>query len=680
MHRSVQLASNAGSSGRNVVAVIGIDRYAMWRGLDNAVSDATGALSLFRRLGFEQVTTPLLDERATREAVTALVTDELTALGSNDSLVLFFAGHGGTRTQRVGGKPIKTGYLIPADGCNDPNKVATWIELDAWLRNVSKLPPRHILVILDACYSGVALSPIVKWGREGDAAQAVSFSTLQARHSRLVITSALDDEVALDSGPVLGHSLFTGCLIEGLTGGLSGDLLWNGRRVATASDIGRYVRRRVQTYPGRPGWRQTPDFGSFDFDDRGEMLVPLLVQEAVSTASAEACDQAPTSRIAGWRTPLPGSFSTPVSIVRPPTGSATTAAASVQGPGVSGGRVGTARARLGMVVLAMVSTAGAGVALVRCGESAEGTARAVPTSAQTRAATSDDAGVSAAVPGDGPSQQPLVRFAEEPEARARGSGEVGDAGSSAPACATSNSVDGSIADRAFLSGRDAGPNSPPVRNPEPAGMIRVLGDAQDARAFLDGKDAGPIPVDISSVKPGAHIVQIRAPGFQSSERHVKVTAGGSKVVKFDRSRELPSDTGTLKVASAIPGAVVSVDGVQFGRVPQEQPMAQGDHAVAVRLDGYRPFEQKVRVETGQVTMVQADLTAVGRLRVLSTPGKARVTLNGAPAGVTPLDIDVPLGKIRLRIDLTGFVPFERTLTVCGSKTETIWRELVRAAH
>jgi hypothetical protein len=158
---------------------------------------------------------------------------------------------------------------------------------------------------------------------------------------------------------------------------------------------------------------------------------------------------------------------------------------------------------------------------------------------------------------------------------------------------------------------------------------------------------------------------------------VNVIAGGAKVVKFDRRRELSSDVGTLKVTSTIAGAVVFVDGAQLGTAPQDQPLAQGEHTVAVRLDGYRSFEQKVRIETGQVTTVQADLAAIGRLRVLSTPAKARVTINGTPAGGTPLDVDVPLGELKLRIDLAGFVPFEQTMIVRGGKTETLWRELTR---
>ena len=258
------------------MVAIGIDRYRHWRRLDNAVADALGAGALLRQLGFEHVVPPLLDERATGKAIDALVTDELTGLRASDSLIVFFAGHGGARTQCTGGRDVRTGYLIPVDGA-ESGGVHSWIELDAWLRRISRLPPRHILVILDACFSGIALSSVIKWGRGSGALIGLPFAAANAKPSRLVITSALDDEHAMDSGPMPGHSLFTGCLLEGLTGGVRPVGVRDGRHVIIGSELGHYVRHRVQTYDGRPGWQQTPDVGTFDYDERGEMLIPVLV-------------------------------------------------------------------------------------------------------------------------------------------------------------------------------------------------------------------------------------------------------------------------------------------------------------------------------------------------------------------------------------------------------------------
>ncbi len=211
------------------------------------------------------------------------------------------------------------------------------------------------------------------------------------------------------------------------------------------------------------------------------------------------------------------------------------------------------------------------------------------------------------------------------------------------------------------------------------GVIRVLSDAQGARAFIDGTDMGPVPVDIKDIKAGDHIVQVKASGFQPSERRVTVTAGGSQIVKFDLNTDAPGDQGMLTVHANMPRATVSIDGAEVGMAPQEKKrVAPGVHSVLVRLDGYKQFEQKVQVDAGQTATVQADLKAVGRLRVLSTPPRAMVMINGLPAGPTPLDTEVEVGETVVRIEQAWFQPFEQTLTIQGGKTEVMTRELAVA--
>lgn len=294
----------AGAPGRKVFVAVGIDRYRSWPALSNAVRDASAARLLLRHLGFEEAHAPLLDEQATGAALHALVTDDLMSLGAGDSLVVFYAGHGGTRIQPLAGRQIQTGYLIPSDAENEPNRVATWIDLDSWLRKVSLLPPRHILVILDACHSGIALTP-VRW-RDVACPRPELVDALAAPRSRRIITSARADETALDSGPVAGHSLFTGWLIQALTGGIAG-----GERAATTgSELGLYLQLHVRDYPGS---RQIPDFGAFDGDERGEMPIPVLhdrvTAELLVSRAALLASIAQNARSAG-PTAAPGAVPT----------------------------------------------------------------------------------------------------------------------------------------------------------------------------------------------------------------------------------------------------------------------------------------------------------------------------------------------------------------------------------
>jgi len=249
--------------------VIGIDQYRTWDHLDNAVNDARGVLAAFEQHGFVSISRPLLDDAATGEALRRLPGSLKPELGGSDSLVVFFAGHGHTITDQFpDGYPVSRGYLIPVDADLTSRGEQSWQRIDSWLTAIAELPPRHIFVILDSCHSGIALS-------RGDQHRGVGMRTDSAsvpvyeRRSRRVFTSALDDQRALDGGPIPGHSVFTGYLIEALHG-KSG--AWQESSAVSVRDIAEYVRRHVQEYSD---FMQVPDLGALQFHDSGELFLSL---------------------------------------------------------------------------------------------------------------------------------------------------------------------------------------------------------------------------------------------------------------------------------------------------------------------------------------------------------------------------------------------------------------------
>lgn len=255
--------------GRLLVVAIGINNYQYWQKLKNAVQDAVGFQQvLIDKLGFAAPIEPLINERATKVAVNNLVEDQLREiLQEDDSLILFFAGHGYTRVDKLGSKTIETGYLIPVEASGS-NKYSEYIEIDPFLKSVGKLPAKHILVILDSCHSGFALGSAMNLYRD-----AVNYTKdLSNKVSRRVITSALREQPALDSGPIPGHSLFTGTLINGFNWG-EADLDGNG--LISSSELGLFIQQKVGQASES---KQTPDFGAFHWDDRGEMVISLRDQ------------------------------------------------------------------------------------------------------------------------------------------------------------------------------------------------------------------------------------------------------------------------------------------------------------------------------------------------------------------------------------------------------------------
>ncbi len=208
------------------------------------------------------------------------------------------------------------------------------------------------------------------------------------------------------------------------------------------------------------------------------------------------------------------------------------------------------------------------------------------------------------------------------------------------------------------------------------GTISVLSNISGAKVFLDGREVGAVPFDIKDVKPGEHVLEVKAPGYQTREERVVINAGQTEIRKMDLTPEMSPNQGTIKVVSPVPEAEVFIDGAGVGKVPQEKRAAAGEHFVVVKLNGYKEFNQKVRLEAGQNLTVSAELKAVGRLRVLSNPQGATVMVNGFEAGKTPLDTEVEVGETVVRIEKLGFNSTERTVTIDGGKTETVSADLM----
>src|SRR5262249_5389181 len=154
------------------------------------------------------------------------------------------------------------GYLVPVEA-RGAEVFSEFVDMEQLLRKIGMLPAHHILVVLDACHSGMALGSSMVQYRSG----GTFVSRLAAHRSRRVITSARRGEPALDSGPVPGHSLFTGALIHALTSGQA-DTDQNG--VITFSELALCVQQLVGQASGS---RQLPDYGSFHLDDRGELVL-----------------------------------------------------------------------------------------------------------------------------------------------------------------------------------------------------------------------------------------------------------------------------------------------------------------------------------------------------------------------------------------------------------------------
>src|SRR5262249_29878576 len=128
--------------------VIGVDMYLKYPRLGYAVADARAVASVLPPLGFPKENIyVLLDSKATKAEIEATLR-KLGSMGPNDRLLVYFAGHGETIPIRNG----EEGYILPVDA--DPAALPfTAIPMDDIERIARRLPAKHYLFIMDACFS-----------------------------------------------------------------------------------------------------------------------------------------------------------------------------------------------------------------------------------------------------------------------------------------------------------------------------------------------------------------------------------------------------------------------------------------------------------------------------------------------------------------------------------------------
>ena len=270
---------------RNLAWIIGIDAYSGGISpLQTAVGDAVAVADALTRLHDYDVTL-VTDADATGEALTTLFTETLPGtVGEDDRLLVYFAGHGIAQD----GDDGPEGFLVPVDARGDDR--STLVSMVTVQRALDGLPCRHLLLVLDCCFSGS-----FRW------ASTRSFLPTQGpltrkRYQRFledpawqVLTSSADDQKALDvldgltigARPVDGeHSPFAAAFLDGLQGGADrpgADGEHDG--VVTAAELYGHVRDVVELGAEQQGKTQTPGLWPLPNHGRGEFLFTVPGKE-----------------------------------------------------------------------------------------------------------------------------------------------------------------------------------------------------------------------------------------------------------------------------------------------------------------------------------------------------------------------------------------------------------------
>lgn len=137
--------------------------------------------------------------------------------------------------------------------------------------------------------------------------------------------------------------------------------------------------------------------------------------------------------------------------------------------------------------------------------------------------------------------------------------------------------------------------------------VTVVVDGGPAELTVDGEGVGTSPLSKPLLlSPGAHAFRAVREGHQPAEKRVTLTSGAAVRVVLAPVRK----KGILRVESAPAGARVIVEGREVGRTPWEGRLPAQGHTVTLRLEGFRPGEERVILEAGVARELRLSLEAL----------------------------------------------------------------------
>jgi predicted secreted protein len=135
---------------------------------------------------------------------------------------------------------------------------------------------------------------------------------------------------------------------------------------------------------------------------------------------------------------------------------------------------------------------------------------------------------------------------------------------------------------------------------------------------------------------------------------------------------LTQKPGSIQVLSSPQGAYVSVDGVPVnGYTPVTATgIVPGNHTVQVVKPGYADWAGIVTVKSGLKSYVYAALKPLtGIISVQSSPTGGMVYIDNVSCGTTNVIVpDIPFGVHQVRVEKSGYITWDSSVTVTGGKT------------
>ena len=208
------------ANGQRHALLIAVDEYDDLPNLKTPKNDVKVLSGLLKRsYGFN--TNVLINP--TRTEIVKVLTNYRSTLGSNDSFLIYYAGHGWLDSD------AEEGYWLPKDA--QQSNPANWLSNSTITSYLKAIESRHLMVVADSCYSGTLTRGLNLQQKSPN-----YFQKMMSRKSRTVLTSGGLEPVS-DVGGIGNHSIFASAFFKALN---------ENPNILDGADIFAAVKRPVQ--------------------------------------------------------------------------------------------------------------------------------------------------------------------------------------------------------------------------------------------------------------------------------------------------------------------------------------------------------------------------------------------------------------------------------------------------
>ena len=235
--------------GRIWAVVIGINHYQNTRNLKYAANDALA----FKKYLNDYIGIPdeniflLLDQGATQAEIKSLLGTKIKRkAGKDDTVIIFYAGHGAVETDPL--DPDGDGfekYLLPYDARLD-DLYSTAIAMKEVKTIFQRIHAERLIFIADTCYSGASGGRTTLASKTRATLSEKFFERIAKGKGRVIISACSANEISKEDDR-LKHGVFSYYLLKGLKG--AGD--FDGDGIITVSELFSFLSRRVPEASGQ---------------------------------------------------------------------------------------------------------------------------------------------------------------------------------------------------------------------------------------------------------------------------------------------------------------------------------------------------------------------------------------------------------------------------------------------